>query len=77
MSVAHVPDQVLCSFPFLTEQKEMFYTKECVLAAPDCKELADLMSQCMNYDSRKRPFFRAIVRDLNKLEEQSKAATIF
>ncbi|KAJ8357269.1 hypothetical protein SKAU_G00200630 [Synaphobranchus kaupii] len=54
----------------LTE-KEMFYTKECVLASPDCKELAVLMSQCMNYDCRKRPFFRAIVRDLNKLEEQN------
>ncbi|KAG9343419.1 hypothetical protein JZ751_013583 [Albula glossodonta] len=55
----------------LTEQKEMFYTAECVLATPDCKELADLMTQCMNYNSRKRPFFRAIVRDLNKLEEQN------
>ncbi|XP_036409514.1 tyrosine-protein kinase JAK1-like isoform X1 [Megalops cyprinoides] len=54
----------------LTE-KEMFYTAECVLATPDCKELADLMTQCMNYDPRKRPFFRAIVRDLNKLEEQN------
>ncbi|KAJ8409417.1 hypothetical protein AAFF_G00228180 [Aldrovandia affinis] len=54
----------------LTE-KEMFYTAECVLATPDCKELADLMTQCMNYDYRKRPFFRAIVRDLNKLEEQN------
>ncbi|XP_061098579.1 tyrosine-protein kinase JAK1-like isoform X1 [Conger conger] len=52
-------------------EKEMFYTKECVLATPDCKELADLMSRCMNYDARKRPFFRAIVRDLNKLEEQN------
>ncbi|XP_064194515.1 tyrosine-protein kinase JAK1-like isoform X1 [Anguilla rostrata] len=52
-------------------EKEMFYAKECELATPDCKELADLMSQCMNYDCRKRPFFRAIVRDLNKLEEQN------
>ncbi|KAJ8270270.1 hypothetical protein GJAV_G00112360 [Gymnothorax javanicus] len=52
-------------------EKEMFYTKECVLATPDCKELADLMCKCMNYDSHKRPFFRAIVRDLNKLEEQN------
>ncbi|XP_023662197.1 tyrosine-protein kinase JAK1-like [Paramormyrops kingsleyae] len=54
----------------LTE-KERFYAAECSLATPDCKELADLMKQCMNYDPRKRPFFRAIVRDLNKLEEQN------
>lgn len=27
----------------------------------------------MNYDPHQRPFFRAIMRDINKLEEQSKA----
>lgn len=27
----------------------------------------------MNYDPNQRPFFRAIMRDINKLEEQSKA----
>ncbi|KPP79083.1 tyrosine-protein kinase JAK1-like [Scleropages formosus] len=54
----------------LTE-KERFYTAKCTLATPDCQELADLMKQCMNYDPHKRPFFRAIVRDLNKLEEQN------
>ncbi|MGH0124223.1 UNVERIFIED_CONTAM: hypothetical protein FKN15_024652 [Acipenser sinensis] len=54
----------------LTE-KERFYTAHCVLATPDCKELADLMKQCMNYDPKKRPFFRAIMRDINKLEEQN------
>lgn len=31
------------------------------------------MKQCMNYDPHQRPFFRAIMRDINKLEEQSKA----
>ncbi|XP_033885163.2 tyrosine-protein kinase JAK1-like [Acipenser ruthenus] len=54
----------------LTE-KERFYTAHCVLATPDCKELADLMKQCMNYDPKKRPFFRAIMRDINRLEEQN------
>ncbi|XP_041073697.1 tyrosine-protein kinase JAK1-like isoform X2 [Polyodon spathula] len=54
----------------LTE-KERFYTAHCVLATPDCKELADLMKQCMNYNPKKRPFFRAIMRDINKLEEQN------
>lgn len=44
-----------------------------MLATPSCKELADLMKQCMNYDPHQRPFFRAIMRDINKLEEQSKA----
>lgn len=29
------------------------------------------MIHCMNYDPRKRPFFRAIVRDIEMLEEQS------
>ncbi|MBN3302191.1 JAK1 kinase, partial [Amia calva] len=55
----------------LTEQKERFYSAQCTLATPDCKELADLMKQCMNYDPKKRPFFRAIMRDINKLEEQN------
>ncbi|XP_034565356.1 tyrosine-protein kinase JAK1 [Notolabrus celidotus] len=52
----------------LTE-KERFYETECQLATPDCSELAKLMTNCMNYDPKKRPFFRAIVRDINKLEE--------
>lgn len=29
------------------------------------------MTHCMNYDPKKRPFFRAIVRDIDKLEEKS------
>ncbi|KAM6962594.1 tyrosine-protein kinase JAK1 [Aplochiton taeniatus] len=54
----------------LTE-KERFYTAECQLATPDCAELAELMTHCMTYDPRKRPFFRAIVRDIDTLEEQN------
>lgn len=53
------------------EQKERFYETECQLATPDCRGLADLMTNCMNYDPKKRPFFRAIVRDIAKLEEES------
>ncbi|NXE40670.1 JAK1 kinase, partial [Ptilorrhoa leucosticta] len=52
-------------------EKERFYEGHFVLATPSCKELADLMKQCMNYDPHQRPFFRAIMRDINKLEEQS------
>lgn len=54
------------------EQKERFYETECQLATPDCKELAELMTHCMNYDPKKRPFFRAIVRDIDLLGEKSK-----
>uniref|UniRef100_A0A3P9Q7L9 Tyrosine-protein kinase n=1 Tax=Poecilia reticulata TaxID=8081 RepID=A0A3P9Q7L9_POERE len=54
----------------LTE-KERFYEAEFQLATPDYKELAELMTRCMNYDPKKRPFFRAIVRDLDVLEEKS------
>lgn len=60
---------VLC---FCVEQKERFYETECQLATPDCRELAELMTQCMNYDPKKRPFFRAIVRDIDMLEEKSR-----
>lgn len=31
------------------------------------------MTRCMNYDPNQRPFFRAIMRDINKLEEQSES----
>ncbi|XP_056895318.1 tyrosine-protein kinase JAK1 [Takifugu flavidus] len=54
----------------LTE-KERFYETKCQLATPDCKELAELMTHCMNYDPKKRPFFRAIVRDIDMLGEKN------
>ncbi|XP_061634780.1 tyrosine-protein kinase JAK1 isoform X3 [Phyllopteryx taeniolatus] len=54
----------------LTE-KERFYETECQLATPEYRELAELMIHCMNYDPKKRPFFRAIVRDIDKLEEKN------
>ncbi|XP_048354993.1 tyrosine-protein kinase JAK1 [Sphaerodactylus townsendi] len=52
-------------------EKERFYEGHAMLPTPSCKELADLMKQCMHYDPNRRPFFRAIMRDINKLEEQN------
>ncbi|XP_044286003.1 tyrosine-protein kinase JAK1 isoform X2 [Varanus komodoensis] len=52
-------------------EKERFYEGHFTLPVPSCKELADLMKQCMHYDPNQRPFFRAIMRDINKLEEQN------
>ncbi|XP_057226408.1 tyrosine-protein kinase JAK1 [Malurus melanocephalus] len=71
----HSVSPVLSSFIPLKDktlaEKERFYEGHFVLATPSCKELADLMRQCMNYDPHQRPFFRAIMRDINKLEEQN------
>ncbi|KAJ6662647.1 hypothetical protein lerEdw1_011784 [Lerista edwardsae] len=52
-------------------EKERFFEGRFTLPTPSCKELADLMKQCMHYDPNQRPFFRAIMRDINKLEEQN------
>ncbi|KAM3839983.1 tyrosine-protein kinase JAK1 isoform 1-T4 [Vipera latastei] len=52
-------------------EKERFYEGHFTLPAPSCKELADLMKQCMDYDPSQRPFFRAIMRDINTLEQQN------
>ena len=54
----------------LPEQKERFYTAKGTLVSKQASQLADLMTQCMNYDPRQRPFFRAIERDLVRIEEQ-------
>uniref|UniRef100_A0A672T419 non-specific protein-tyrosine kinase n=1 Tax=Sinocyclocheilus grahami TaxID=75366 RepID=A0A672T419_SINGR len=51
-------------------EKERFYDVCGTLVTPSISELADLISQCMNYDPRKRPFFRAIVRELGHIKEQ-------
>uniref|UniRef100_A0A9J7Z4V4 non-specific protein-tyrosine kinase n=1 Tax=Cyprinus carpio carpio TaxID=630221 RepID=A0A9J7Z4V4_CYPCA len=48
-------------------EKERFYEVCGTLVTPSISELADLISQCMNYDPKKRPFFRAIVRELGPL----------
>ncbi|TSL47703.1 Tyrosine-protein kinase JAK1 [Bagarius yarrelli] len=54
-------------------EKEWFYEAKAKLVIPDCSELAELITQCMNYDPRKRPFFRAIVRELDHIKEQNQA----
>uniref|UniRef100_A0A8C2Q0N2 non-specific protein-tyrosine kinase n=1 Tax=Cyprinus carpio TaxID=7962 RepID=A0A8C2Q0N2_CYPCA len=51
-------------------EKERFYEVCGTLVTPSISELADLISQCMNYDPKKRPFFRAIVRELGRIKEQ-------
>ncbi|XP_041063500.1 tyrosine-protein kinase JAK1 isoform X1 [Carcharodon carcharias] len=53
-------------------EKERFYEARCKLTPPSsCKELAELMQQCMTYNPPERPFFRAIMREINKLQEQN------
>uniref|UniRef100_A0A4W3J8K3 Tyrosine-protein kinase n=1 Tax=Callorhinchus milii TaxID=7868 RepID=A0A4W3J8K3_CALMI len=57
-------------------EKERFYEAHCKMTPPVCcKELAELMQQCMNYNPPERPFFRAIMRDINRLQEQSECHT--
>ncbi|TRY97555.1 hypothetical protein DNTS_002592 [Danionella cerebrum] len=50
-------------------EKERFYEVCGTLVIPSISELADLISQCMNYDPKKRPFFRAILRELGRIKE--------
>lgn len=51
-------------------EKERFYEVCGTLVTPSISELADLIAQCMNYDPRKRPFFRAVVRELDRIKEE-------
>lgn len=55
-------------------EKERFYEVCGTLVTPSISELADLITQCMNYDPKKRPFFRAIVRELGRIKEQHEKA---
>uniref|UniRef100_A0A8C8JJX3 Tyrosine-protein kinase n=1 Tax=Oncorhynchus tshawytscha TaxID=74940 RepID=A0A8C8JJX3_ONCTS len=54
-------------------EKEMFYSAQCSLVTPDCPQLGELITKCMTYDPKRRPFFRAIVRDLTGVAEQNPA----
>uniref|UniRef100_A0A8C8VN55 Tyrosine-protein kinase n=1 Tax=Pelusios castaneus TaxID=367368 RepID=A0A8C8VN55_9SAUR len=47
--------------------KLQFYQNSCQLPAPKWTELANLITQCMDYRPCRRPSFRAIIRDLNSL----------
>lgn len=53
-------------------QKERFYTKKHQLPEPSCPELATLTRQCLTYEPAQRPSFRTILRDLTRLQPQSK-----
>uniref|UniRef100_A0A8D2L9L5 Tyrosine-protein kinase n=1 Tax=Varanus komodoensis TaxID=61221 RepID=A0A8D2L9L5_VARKO len=49
-------------------EKERFYEKKHHLPEPSFKELAVLISQCLNYAPAERPSFRTILRDLTQLQ---------
>ncbi|XP_068276529.1 tyrosine-protein kinase JAK3 [Nyctibius grandis] len=52
----------------LEPQKKLdFYQSRLQLPAPRWTELATLIAQCMDYEPRRRPCFRALIRDLNSL----------
>uniref|UniRef100_A0A8B9EN89 non-specific protein-tyrosine kinase n=1 Tax=Anser cygnoides TaxID=8845 RepID=A0A8B9EN89_ANSCY len=52
----------------LEPQKKLhFYQSRLQLPAPKWTELATLIAQCMDYEPRGRPCFRALIRDLNSL----------
>uniref|UniRef100_A0A8C0BIW4 non-specific protein-tyrosine kinase n=1 Tax=Buteo japonicus TaxID=224669 RepID=A0A8C0BIW4_9AVES len=52
----------------LEPQKKLdFYQSNLQLPAPKWTELATLVAQCMDYQPRRRPCFRALIRDLNSL----------
>ncbi|XP_059687942.1 tyrosine-protein kinase JAK3 [Gavia stellata] len=52
----------------LEPQKKLdFYQSSLQLPAPKWTELATLIAQCMDYQPRRRPCFRAVIRDLNSL----------
>ncbi|XP_064030984.1 tyrosine-protein kinase JAK3 [Pogoniulus pusillus] len=44
-----------------------FYRCQLQLPAPKWPELAALLAQCLRYQPRRRPCFRALIRDLNSL----------
>ncbi|XP_025897240.1 tyrosine-protein kinase JAK3 [Nothoprocta perdicaria] len=49
------------------QEKLRFYESRHQLPAPKWTELATLIAQCMAYEPRHRPCFRAVIRDLNSL----------
>ncbi|KAM8795034.1 tyrosine-protein kinase JAK3 [Eudromia elegans] len=49
------------------QEKLRFYESGHQLPAPKWPELATLIAQCMEYEPRCRPCFRAVIRDLNSL----------
>ncbi|XP_005534563.1 PREDICTED: non-receptor tyrosine-protein kinase TYK2, partial [Pseudopodoces humilis] len=51
-------------------EKERFYEKRHRLPEPSCRELASLISRCHNYSPGERPSFRAVLRELTRLQPQ-------
>ncbi|NWZ88482.1 TYK2 kinase, partial [Poecile atricapillus] len=51
-------------------EKERFYEKRHRLPEPSCRELASLISRCLNYSPGERPSFRAVLRELTRLQPQ-------
>ncbi|NXO88601.1 TYK2 kinase, partial [Certhia brachydactyla] len=48
-------------------EKERFYEKRHRLPEPSCRELASLISRCLNYTPVERPSFRTVLRELTRL----------
>ncbi|KAM6985503.1 tyrosine-protein kinase JAK2a isoform 2-T2 [Aplochiton taeniatus] len=48
-------------------KKNLFYEDRHQLPAPKWTELANLINSCMDYEPSHRPYFKAIIRDLNSL----------
>ncbi|XP_075433541.1 non-receptor tyrosine-protein kinase TYK2 isoform X2 [Ascaphus truei] len=51
-------------------EKERFYEKRSGFPEPSCRELANLIGQCLNYNPGERPSFRTILRELTQLLPQ-------
>ncbi|XP_048097869.1 tyrosine-protein kinase JAK1-like [Alosa alosa] len=54
-------------------EKERFYTAKGKLVSKQVSQLASLMTECMNYDPRQRPFLRAVLQRLVRIEEEDPA----
>ncbi|XP_062382739.1 tyrosine-protein kinase JAK1-like [Sardina pilchardus] len=54
-------------------EKERFYTARGKLVSKQVSQLASLMTECMSYDPRQRPFLRAVLQRLVRIEEEDPA----
>ncbi|NXD46573.1 TYK2 kinase, partial [Copsychus sechellarum] len=61
---------ILEFFAVFSLQKERFYEKRHRLPEPSCRELASLISRCLNYTPVERPSFRTVLRELTRLQPQ-------
>ncbi|KAM4880201.1 non-receptor tyrosine-protein kinase TYK2 [Sylvia borin] len=49
-------------------EKEQFYEQRQRFPEPSCPALASLISQCLSYSPEERPCFRAVLRELSRLQ---------